>query len=271
MSRNYYYLVAGLPDLVIDAARAGAPYAETVAELAGQMHPDDADLARLVRLPFDNRNVIRLVEKKPWEFDARANYSEEELAAEVKASDTIPEYLRTFLDARRESRALFPDLSAEDVLAWLFYDEMAGHGNEFVREWFEFDVDLRNFLAGLNARRAGGPALSRVVVGRNEVAERILRSAAPDFGLGAACRWAERVLALESQGPPEREKQIDLIRWDALDELTILSHFAVETVLAFVVKLSIVDRWRRLDRESGKAMLQRLTDDLVGGFRQEAA
>ena len=272
MARNYYYLAAGLPDLLIEGNKAAPSMVEGIEELAAQMHPDDAESARLLQAPFDNDNLLAVLEKRDA-FDERGRYERGFLEDEVRAPQSLPDYMHVFIEAHRSGNALFPGLSQRDQLNRLFYDALAGHPSEFIRQWFAFDRDLRNVLAALNCRKMGDGggddndvyALRRVIIGGNEVADTLLRSNAPDFSLGQALPWMERVLSVRDREPVDREKAIDQLRWDMLDELTMFSYFGVETLLAFVIKLGIVERWTRLEPEAGRERLRQLTEGLVSG------
>jgi hypothetical protein len=270
MKASYYYLVAGLPDLLLDEGRGPPPIGELADEIGEQLTDSDRELLRFVRFSFDNSNVVRLLGDRARPFDARGNWGEEELAEAVKKRDGLPQYLEAFLDEHAAGRSLSPGLSAEDNLAWLYYEEAFGSANEFVREWFGFEADLRNLCAALACRAAAERdgedlrgLLAGAVVTRNEAAEQILRSNAPDFGLAATLPWVERAIRLRREGMVASEKGLDNLRWDMLGQITALAHFQVDTVLAFFVKLTIAHRWRGLDAAEGKALLEKLTAELA--------
>jgi hypothetical protein len=270
MKASYYYLVAGLPDLLLDEGKGPPTMAELAAEMSEHLTDTDRGLLRFVRFSFDNSNVVRLLVDSRRPFDDRGNWGEEELAEAVKKRDGLPLYLETFLDEQAAGRSLAPGMSAEDNLAWLYHDEAQACDREFVREWLGFESDLRNLCAALACRsmaEASGQDLRGLlasrVVGRSEAAEQILRSNAPDFGLAATLPWVERVLSLRRGSPVAFEKGLDRLRWDMLDQLTALTHFQAETVLAFFIKLTIAHRWRGLDAAEGKALLSKLTAELA--------
>ena len=278
MARDYYYLVAGLPDILLDGGGECPPYAGFVPEVMEQVSEDDAGLFRWLRLPHDNRNLITLLEGKDREFDGSGNYSEEELRYEIETLDTIPRYMQVLIEAYRASTPLYQNITWEDQLNWLFYEETERIGNIFLREWFEFELNLKNLLVAVNCRRYGIPLEKRLtarmeqpeaqcLVGRNEVAETIIGSNAPDFSITPLFPWVERVLSFDHTDPLSLEKDLDELRWEVLDEMTMFCYFQVETLLAFSVKLGITDRWRRLRPEVGGEMFNRLVADLEGGLK----
>ncbi|MBN1577584.1 MAG: DUF2764 family protein [Chitinispirillaceae bacterium] len=276
MSGNYYYFVAGLPDLLLDEGKQTAACVEFAAEAQEQLSPGDFGFFNLLRLPFDNDNLVKLVEKKEHVADRRGCIDEAELAAGIKSPDALPGYMQRFLEAFRENRPPHPGLTVADQLSWFFYEEMAQRENAFIRDWYAFDLQLRNVAAAINCRRSlahldalstdRDKAASALLIGRDDVAEAILRSNAPDFGLAAQLPWIERLLGLSRGKPLDFEKGIDTLRWDTLNEMTVATYFQAETVYAFYIKLIIVERWRALDPKSGKERLDRLLDELKASY-----
>lgn len=278
MPRHYYYLVAGLPDITLEGNRNVPSQQEFLDDVIPQVDPDDAALLKLLRLPYDNRNLINLLEKTGAELDPRGNYTREQLEEEIKVPERVPPYMVTFIEAHKEGRSLFGGLGLEDQLNRLFYEEMTAHPNEFIRKWFDFERNLRNVLVGLNSRRLAEAAgegspydLQRTVVGGNDIAESILRSNAPDFSLGSMFPYVERIGSLDMGQLEEFERGIDLLRWDVLDELTIFTYFQIETILAYCAKLGMVDRWQRLDPDAGKQRLEHLVKELESEFELSEA
>jgi hypothetical protein len=274
MARNYYYLIAGLPELLMEEGKNVPPFRVVADEIRQELAPADFGIARAMTLPLDNQNLVNVLTRGGAEFDDRGNFSREELA---KASVDLPEYMQVFLAAHKENRPLFPGLAPIDQLAWLFYEEMAESKNAFIREWFDFEISLRNVLVGINVRKGLGHIealatdrdrpLALTVVGRGEAAEAVLRSAAPDFGLSATYPWVDKVLALSKGSLTDMEKGLDELRWGMLNELTMFTpFFHVETVAALVQKLLIAERWVKLEPAAGKARLDKLIGELMESF-----
>jgi hypothetical protein len=276
MTSNYYYLVAGLPGLLLDDGKQQLTCSAFIAEAEELLSGADLRLFNLLRLPFDNNNLISLLLGTNAPFDGRGSIGEEALTQGLKTPDELPEYMQRFLAAHRDNRSPAPGLTPADQLAWFFHEAMADEENEFIREWFAFDLQLRNIVAGINCRKGldhieelsteRDKPVAAVIVGRDDIADALLRSNAPDFGLASVLPWAERLFSL-SRGPVEEfEKGVDTLRWDILDEMTISSHFRAETVFAFFIKLTIVERWLSLDPETGRERLERLLDEITSSY-----
>lgn len=272
MPRSYYYLVAGLPDIILDNTKKGLSVTDFVDELSEQVHTQDVALFTILRLCFDNKNLINLLEKQEKELDNRGNFSRETLEQEIKIPEMLPHYMKTFIEAYKEGKFPFPELSVEDQLNWLFYEEITMHPNAFIREWFSFDLNLRNVLAGLNCKRFSEGSVKEEftrphsIICRNDVSELVLKSNAPDFSLSSRFSWVEKLLSFNQDNLVEYEKSIDTLRWEKLDELTTFTYFQIETILAFCIKLGMVERWQELDPEVGKEKLNKLLAELETSY-----
>ncbi|MGL4805469.1 MAG: DUF2764 family protein, partial [Bacteroidales bacterium] len=62
--RNYYCLVAGLPDITIDDTKLSYTIDQFYNEIKEDLHPDDLNLIRLYLLSIDNRNLLTYLQDK---------------------------------------------------------------------------------------------------------------------------------------------------------------------------------------------------------------
>ena len=58
VKRDYYCLVAGLPDLFFNENKPGISSLEFRTELESQLHKSDFELVKLLFLPADNKNLL---------------------------------------------------------------------------------------------------------------------------------------------------------------------------------------------------------------------
>ncbi len=276
MGNNYYFLVTGLPDLILDEGKNISSFSEFMEELQEQISSGDQELLRCIRLPLDNSNLITVLQNSKKEFDPHGNFTRDEISYAIKNGDGLPEYMLAFLEAYKENRLPSSPLIAQDQLNCFFYERMIAHPNQFIREWFTFELNLKNLIAGVNSRKGlehfdalaseRERAVASVIIGVNDEAEMILRSNAPDFGLSSQLSWVERVINMSRSNLLEFEKGVDLLRWDMLNELTTFSYFSIETIIAFSIKLMMVERWKNLDVQAGKVVLERLVEDLQATY-----
>ncbi len=281
MRSNYYYLVTALPDLALEEKKTAHRSRVLMDDITGFIADEDLALLRLIRLPFDNANLVNQLESRQRPFMTEGNFSPEELLQAIRTPDLLPGYMQHFIQAQKESRQLFPELSAEDQLNWLFYDEVTQHDNSFIAEWFTFELNLRNFLAGVTISSGLHPdaspehgharLLASSIICRNDVAEQIFKSTAPDFGLTPLLPWAEQIMELAQGDMAVREKALDQLRWNTLDEYGLFSGFHIESILVFFLKLFIVERWQRLDPTEGRRRFELLVQGMKQGFSAKDA
>ena len=72
---------------------------------------------------------------------------------------------------------------------------------------------------------------------------------------------------LEKNDILSRERGIDDLYWDKIDELTLFDYLNFDKVLGIVVKMMIIRRWLVLDEETGRAMFKKLVDEVRGTFK----
>ncbi len=146
-----------------------------------------------------------------------------------------------------------------DNLDTEFYRRALAHRNRFIREYFRFDLNLRNAKVNYLNAALGRPAGTDVITGLDEDGEPLF-----DGGEFDEKEKAESVLA--SDDILAREKGLDDMTWTKIDELTAFDYFDIEAVLGFIAKLHVIDRWFSLDEERGKEMLRTLVNEVRGTF-----
>lgn len=140
-----------------------------------------------------------------------------------------------------------------------FYSRALSHRNRFIREYFRFDINLRNAKVGYLNSALGRPAGTDEISGTDEEGEIIFD--------GGEFEEEPKVRAiLAGSDILARERGLDDVLWAKIDELTVFDYFDIEAVLGFIAKLHIIDRWFILDEESGRDMFRRLVDEVRGTF-----
>jgi hypothetical protein len=265
--RHYYYLVAGLQDIALDIHKLIQSQLAFKNELKTSLHADDFRLVEKLFLPHDHANLLNLLQKTGKEFREKGNYTQEELEEGLREPAGLPAYMAQFIEAFREKEPLFPGMDPENELTTLFYDHMLrNESNEFLREWFRFDLTVRNIMTALNARKHKVD-YEHQVIGSDERSESIRRSHARDFGLGSEIDYLEDLVNLSRiDDIQEREKSLDEFRWEYLEEATFFHYFTIERILAFVIRLGMVERWLAIDRDHGNELFKKLLKELQTSY-----
>ncbi|HIT46918.1 MAG TPA: DUF2764 family protein [Candidatus Cryptobacteroides merdipullorum] len=130
-----------------------------------------------------------------------------------------------------------------------FYHEALHHRNRFIREFFEYDLNLRNIKVEYLNRSLGRPE------GMDTVS--------PEGWDGSAFDGRQEIMAvLEGDDILKRERGLDDLMWRKIDEITVMDVFDMEAILGFIAKLKIIDRWDKLDPDTGHDLFRRLVEEI---------
>ncbi len=271
--RKYYYLVAGLPDIIPDDKKLTFSSVQLRNYLQEHLHPADYELVKLFYLPFDHDNLLKLLYKEKFEWDERGNYSMDTLEQfadkkqyEMLDTDPIPAYLVQFLEFYHDDEEDFPKPEAIKRLTEGWYNHLSSSGNGFIREFAAYRQNMANIMLALNGRKHDIP-FEDAIIGDDEVTFALKKSRSRDFGLSNEINDIENIIQIfEIENILDRELRLDSHFWQFLDETTFFNYFTIERILAFIQKLFVAERWYRLDKEKGQQMFKQLLDELQSNF-----
>ncbi|WP_300796469.1 DUF2764 domain-containing protein [uncultured Bacteroides sp.] len=268
----YYYLVAGLPDISLEDGKLSY----TVDSFKSEIYPDlsdkDKNIIDLFYLKFDNDNLLHLLKDKEYVVKRNGNFSSDELLSLI---DTIkdgdipdrkyPSYFSKFIS---EYLALAPEdaYRASDMLTSDYYSYAMRTKNSFVSAWFEFNLNLNNIQSAISARKYKIDVAS-TIVGDTDVCEMLRTSNARDFGLGDTLPYLENIQRIsEIDDLLEREKKVDQLKWNWMEDESFFNYFTVERLFVFLLQLEMIERWISLDKDKGnelfRALIQGLKNDV---------
>ena len=150
----------------------------------------------------------------------------------------------------------------DDNLNEDFYIKAITHKNRFIREYFTFDLNVRNAKVRYLNKALGRPADKDMMSFPETAPEKVLEAVAAEFEESAALESV-----LNSEDILTRERGLDDLMWDKISSLTIFNYFDIEVILGFIAKLNIVARWYKLDEQTGREMFKRLVDEVRGTFK----
>ncbi|MBO6027949.1 MAG: DUF2764 family protein [Bacteroidales bacterium] len=147
-----------------------------------------------------------------------------------------------------------------------FYAAALRQRNRFLREYFRFDLNLRNAKVRYLNAQLGRELDQDVMTGEDPEAEDVdidgFRFTGGEF---EEALKVDNILA--DKDLVSREKGLDDILWDKIDSLATFHYFDIEAVLAYIAKLHIVTRWLNLDEEVGRDVFRRLLKDVRGTYK----
>lgn len=267
---DYYCLVAGLREYTLDADTKGFDARGIIDGILEEVTEKDARQIRLLYGYYDCENLAALRAGRS-SFNPLGSLTRGELEEELKTPRRLPAsvaaVVRAYADPEGEDAEEIDTAQRfETALFAAYYAACACGGARFLREWADFDRNLRNVSAAVMARSAGRP-VEEATVGEGDVVEQLQRSSAADFGLRGELSYVDAVIAAvnDESNLVEKEHKIDLIRWNEAVELAAFDYFDINAILSYLVRINIVARWTQLDAARGREMFARLLDELDGG------
>lgn len=136
-----------------------------------------------------------------------------------------------------------------------FYRQALASRNRFVQDYFRFDLNVRNAkVRYLNEALGRDPKKDVIVLTEDDSRDEFEEVSKLDA-------------VLHGKDILERERGIDDLMWDKIDEMTTYDYFDIEAILGFLAKLHIVERWYILDEKTGREMFRKLVDEVRGTFK----
>ena len=154
-----------------------------------------------------------------------------------------------------------------DALDADFYAEALAKDNRFLREYFRFDLNLRNAKVRYLNRALGRDPEQDVMTGEGTEEDEGLDIDGYRFRGGEFDEAAKVEAVLEGSDLLTRERGLDDIVWEKADALSTFHYFDLTAILAYLAKLRIVDRWLALDEEAGRQLFKKLVDEVRGTFK----
>ena len=148
-----------------------------------------------------------------------------------------------------------------------FYARALSHPQKFIREYFRFDLNLRNAKVRFLNRTLGRPEEQDVITGLGTEEDQDLDTDLYRFHGGEFEEAAKVDTALSLGDLLSREKELDDISWEKISSLETFHYFDLTAVLAYIAKLHIADRWLALDEQKGRERFQQLVREVRGTFK----
>ena len=264
---NYYCLIAGLPEISPDDRKLSLSVRDLRVYLNDYLTDDELEVIDLFFLPNDNAQILRLLNKQEPDPNLQTVFDVNQLESEISDPIFLPSYLKSYLlDLQKEDRKETHRLPEID-LSERYWNFMLSQKNKLVREYAEFSMNVRNLLTALNCRKYKID-IEKEVIGDNKFTNLLKTSRAKDFELTDDYPYVESILALFDKGnTAEREYNIDMLYWEFLDEKTTGKFFSFENVIAFMLKLMILERWSKMTTEEGRKVFETLLERFKNDFK----
>ena len=193
---------------------------------------------------------------------------------ELKAGSDVPVSLEK-LDELLDEQMQDSDKAMLDLLRVPMDEATLETGlkakNRFIREWFAFNRDMNNVLVAQICRKHGFDVKTQIV-GNDEVAEQLrTHTSQKDFGLNELSGDYQSILALaQIEDLMAREKAMDAIRFEWLQDRTEFDFFSAEMVFAYYLEAVMLHRWSLLTVEEGERVFRAMVAEMKKGVRIDA-
>jgi hypothetical protein len=248
---KYYFLASYLPEIQKDDLKIKFTVGDLIEERFHIPGGDWQDIEKVL-LGRDILILEKLLLGKTVSLE-QSLFDIEFWRDQIKSPKEGPEFLLDFLRGTD-----LQGFGAKDVdrLYAAYYDYvLSTTSHDFLRGYFSFQKDLRNVLAALRAREKR-LAPSEYLIGEGDLVNVLGSSTAEDFGLTAEYPWLERLMATKQ--PHQRQDVIDGIIWEYLDENVGPDPFDFRAILAYLLKLEILQKRLALSEEKGMEKVLRL-------------
>lgn len=248
---KYYFLASYLPEILRDDIKIRVSLGDLLEERFHIPEPDWKEIG-LVLLAKDVLVLEKLLSGKTVSI-SHSLFSVEFWQDQIKSPKEGPEFVLDFLRSTDLRSVGFKEI--DRLYAGYFLHALGTTANEFVRDYFIFQQNLRNVVAALRARQKELDP-SEYLMGEGEVVDILSSSTAEDFGLSLEFPWIESLIKAET--PHERQAMVEQIQWDYLDEHAGPDPFDFRVILAYLLKLEILEKQLALSEDKGMEIVRRL-------------
>lgn len=266
---GYYYLIASLPVLAIENDALKSDPDELFNYIRTNLNAGDISVLNQILYQNDIKNLIRIIAETHQnpsphpEFETFSSVPEEVINEYHYRLNELPIFMQKVIE---ESDIKFGEMSLleiENRFLEAYYEFTSQSENSFIRSFFEFDQKLKNVLTAINCKKSGID-IEKMLLENEDSRHQLIRSSAKDFGLSGQLTYISRLIELsESASILELNHFIDQLRWQYATELTSISFFSLDNVLAYSIQLEIVKRIKSTDKETGKGRLDNLIHQAI--------
>jgi hypothetical protein len=274
MGRTYPFLAASLDTVAYDPVQKGMSLRDTFRLCHGELHGDDKELLRRLFLFNDIKNIVYMHFRqriRQGDYLYPAYYIEEHYQECRKDPLLAFEFIRRWWELKAAGIRSLPNLPETDVLTTFFYEGLQWViPPGFVRDWYLFELELRNFTVAL-ALESGhadsqGPEVKDKLIPFGWVYEEISLGARAGRDVGRNVGWPDRIRE-ERQDVRRSELVCEEVRWSWIDERLGSELCGADTVYAHLIRLWSVERWEELTRQSGVERFNQIVDTMRRSIR----
>ena len=180
----------------------------------------------------------------------------EQFDAILPEGDLLPPYIVNVLRQYWQPESNPDRVEVEKVVADLYFDYIMEQGNEFLRDYTRFEYNMSNLLAYVEA---GNHALDpwKFIAGNTTFVQQLREERSATMAATTGFEMFNEITCYaELPFQSEKEMRYDEVRWRMIEEMVFFDDFTVNTVLAFLLKVLLIERWTKLEKGAGEEKLR---------------
>jgi hypothetical protein len=263
--REYHCLIAGLPELHFDSLEGSFGLAQFLEDAKPALDPVHMYWVNGLILAQGHKPLLRFLNGEAVADIPTLPYSFGWTFPENDGFSLLPGYIQEFVLRFRKATDEMQSHHWEKLLSDGYYRFLAGFGNTFINTWANFDMNVRNYSTSKIYKEDLHQKKIQVMPG-NRFA-RLLLEFNPDHK-EIQVEWPFAAIIdkiMESPDLLEREKGIDRLIWEEIDQINLFNYFSIEIVLGYTLKLIILERWRNILKPEALLDVSRIIDGKVEG------
>jgi predicted transport protein len=250
---NYYFLAPSLPPLML-RNRPDITFEELKARLRVNLNKEDEQLAKTLMRFTDVNNIRNLLMEEP--IDSRGSMTEKELDEALLIRSGLPDYVFDFLDQFEKTQERIRNFSA---LSAQFFQEEIPRQKGFLKRYFTFEREWRLVLVGIRSKQLGRDLTKELQfedLNDPFVAQILAQRDADRYEPPTEYQELRELIQASYPDAWEQHKAFAAYRFQKVEEIAEGSIFSIDVVLAYMVRLMIVEQYHELDEEKGHMILE---------------
>ncbi|MEC7839153.1 MAG: DUF2764 family protein [Chlamydiota bacterium] len=255
---NYYFLATLLPDLQI-----GVPpeidFYEFAELLKMNLSKADFEKVQTIQRYYDIQNVRSFWREET--LSHRGSFDEKELEEAFLTKSGLPEYVYDFeerYDSKNDRLHHFASLISS------YFDEEIPKATGFLREYLEFERGLRLVLTGLRSKLLKRDIMTELQYENSDdniVAQLIAQKDSTEYEPPSKFSEVKVLYEENCEKPFQLHKMLAEYRFEKITEMVGAEFFTIDRILAYMVKLIIVEKWLELDKKKGMEIVDTIVKE----------
>ncbi len=255
---KYYFLVTLLPPLSFDETPE-ITFAELDELLHENLSKHDYAKTAIIRRYYDLINLRAL-----WlsdSFDLFGTLSADEIEEAAFIGHGLPRYVHDFLeqyDKNADRLRHFPSL-----LAHFFRSNNLS--DPFLKAYLKFEREVRLILTAFRAQKLQADLILELQYENPEeefIAQLLAQKDAPEYEPPEEYRELKIIFSKYNGDPLHLQRAIDEYRLEKIDSFASISDtFSIERILAYLIKLIVIEKWVTLNRQKGLQIIETIVKE----------